>query len=151
MTIRVCSSQRDNNVLDHLHRVKWYYQDDLTTDFEIEHYISVLFLSLQFHIQKPEYIVTRLRNIKQYKVSIVLVYVDIQNYENYISEFVLFKCQVFLCFTNDEAAKYLSAIDLNAYRSTDIIKKKYSSQLYERKIEFLSKIPRINKNDAVYI
>ncbi|ELQ74779.1 Structure-specific endonuclease ERCC1-XPF, ERCC1 component, partial [Trachipleistophora hominis] len=148
MTIKVSTKQRGNNVLDHLNQVKWYYEDGLTTDFEIEHFISVLFLSLRFHSSKPEYIIARLNNLKEYKTNILLIYVDMHNYEEYMVEFVQFECQVFLCFGNDEAAKYLAAIDMNAHRSTEIIKHRYSFDLYERKIEFLAKIPKINKKDA---
>ncbi|ELA47375.1 DNA repair protein rad10 [Vavraia culicis subsp. floridensis] len=148
MAIKVNSNQRGNNVLDYLNQVKWYYEDGLTTDFEIENFISVLFLSLRFHLCKPEYIIARLNNLKEYRTSILLIYIDMHNYEEHMSEFVQFDCQIFLCFSNDEAAMYLAAIDVNAHRSTEIIKHRYSFDLHERKIEFLAKIPKINKKDA---
>lgn len=148
MTIKANSNQRGNNLLDNLHKVKWYFVDDLTTDYEINNYISVLFLSLKFHTYKPEFTITRINKIKNYKTSIILIYVDLKNYKEYLSEFVFLDHQFFLCFSNDEAAKYLMALDMNANRPIDIIKQKYSHDFYVKKTEFLCKYPRINKRDA---
>lgn len=148
MVIKVNSHQRGNNVLDFLTQVRWSFYDTLTTDYEIENFISVLFLSLRFHTQKPDYIFSRLNQLREYKVQILLILIDLQNYEEYLKEFVVLDHQIFYCFSNDEAAKYLAALDLNAHRSTDILKQKYSHDLDERKQEFIIKFPKLNKNDA---
>lgn len=148
MVIKVNSNQRGNNALDFLTQARWSFCEDLTTDYEIENFISVLFLSLRFHTSKPEYIISRLNQIRNYKVQIILILVDVRNYEEYLKEFVSFDQQIFYCFSNDEAAKYLVALDMNANRTTDILKQKYSQNHFERKQEFLSKFPQLNKNDS---
>lgn len=151
MAIKVNKHQEGNNVLGYLTQVRWSFYEDLTTDYEIENYISVLFLSLKFHTAKPEYIITRMNQLREYKVQILLVLIDIRNYEEYLKEFVCFDHQVFYCFSNDEAAKYLHALDINSNRPTDLLKQKYSQNLQERKREFLSKFPQLNKNDCLYL
>lgn len=148
MVIKVNSHQRGNNVLDYLTQVRWSFHDNLKTDYEIEDFISVLFLSLRFHSAKPEYIISRLNDLKPYKVQIIIILIDLRNYEEYLKEFVAFDQQIFYCFSNDEAAKYLISLDLNAKRSTDLLKQKYSQSHFERKQEFLSNFPQLNKNDC---
>ena len=148
MVIKVNAHQRGNNVLDYLTRVRWNFEENLTTDYEIENFISVIFISLRFHTAKPEYIIARLNELKDYKVCILLILVDIRNYEQYLKEFVCLDQQIFYCFSNDEAAKYLALLDLSANKSTDLLKKKYSQNHFERKQEFLSKFPKLNKNDS---
>ncbi|KRH93371.1 Structure-specific endonuclease ERCC1-XPF, ERCC1 component, partial [Pseudoloma neurophilia] len=147
MVIKVNAHQEGNNVLDHLTQVRWTFHDDLTTDYEIEDFISVLFLSLKFHTFKPEYIISRINGLKKYKVQILLILIDQKNYEDYLEEFVLFDQQIFYCFSNNEAAKYLLALDSNARKPADLLKPKYSQLQSERKQEFLSEFPSLNKND----
>lgn len=146
--IKISSKQKGNNVINFLTYSSFSYSENLSTDYEINDNISVLFLSLKFHCCKPEYIFKRINKLKPYNLSILLIFVDTKNYSDTLLEMQdrIQNLTIILGFTNEECARYLKAFDVNQNRSINIIRKK------EHKFDtFLESFPKINKTDTTCI
>ncbi|EEQ82008.1 hypothetical protein NCER_101359 [Vairimorpha ceranae BRL01] len=145
--IRINNKQRANSVISYLTDSSYTYVDNITTDYEINDTISVLFLSLRFHCAKPEYIYKRLNKLKPYKLSVILLYIDSDNYSSTLLEmFDKVESTLLLGFSNEECARYLKGLDINQNRSINVLRRKEES--YET---FLQCFPKINANDSISI
>ncbi|KAF9765078.1 Mating-type switching protein swi10 [Nosema granulosis] len=142
--IKINSLQKGNNLISHLSFSTFVYEDKLSTDYEINGSISVLFLSLRFHCCKPEYIYKRINKLKPYKVSILLLLVDSDNYSSTLLELhERVRITIIVAFSNEECARYLRGFDINANRSINLIRKKDSDHE-----TFLTSFKKLNKNDV---
>ncbi|WUR04084.1 Ercc1-like DNA excision repair protein [Vairimorpha necatrix] len=145
--IKINKKQYANNVISYLTDSSYSFIEDISTDYEINNTISVLFLSLRFHCTKPEYIYKRLNKLKPYKLSIVLLYVDSENFSSTLLElYDKLDATIILGFSNEECARYLKGLDINQNRSINVIRRKEES--YET---FLTSWPKINTTDSACI
>lgn len=144
--IRVNKNQRGNNLLDYL-KIPYSFTEEITTDYEVKNFISILFVSIKYHSINPEYLIMRNNSLKNYKIKILLILIDIPNYQDFLKDFIIFDFQIFYCLNNFEASKFISFFYKNANLSSDNLKQKYSLDKLERKKEFFKKFPKINKND----
>ncbi|EPR79464.1 Ercc1 DNA repair protein [Spraguea lophii 42_110] len=145
--ILVSTSQKGNGILNYITKSLWSYSPNIKSDYEVDGDISILFLSLRFHLCKPDYIYKKIK-IK-YNLKILLLLVDIPNYELLITELFEFcdfyDTTIILSYSNEEAARYIQSFDLNKKRTENIIQKKEG----DHKMRFLCGIPKITKEDAV--
>ncbi|KAM0686365.1 hypothetical protein COBT_002414 [Conglomerata obtusa] len=142
--IEVNDHQKGNNLLTYLTQSSWHYST-LTTDYQPQPQISILFLSLAFHISKPEYIHKRIKKI-QHKIKILMIKVDTQNYENILPEMhsiaFLYDHNLVVCFGNEECARYI-----NVFSKVD---SKSAERLRNQKDgidDFLKSFPKITIRD----
>lgn len=150
--IQVSIKQKGNNILEYLKDVKWSYNDKITTDYEINGIISIVFLSMRFHLCKPDYIYDKFKSQRKYKTQILLVLVDVLNYEKCSEELFFisneYNFTMILSFSNEEAGKYIKSF--SQQKNINLIRKK--SYTNEEKItEFFTSFPKINKSDAKQI
>ena len=143
--IKVSQLQRGNNLLNYLNVAGWHYDSSITADYEINYSTSILFLSLKFHACKPEYIYKRINNLKSSKLRILMVLIDVPNYNPSLQElFNMIPMTIVLCKNHDECAKYLKGFDIATKRSLDVLRRKETS------IDaFLEAFPRINSSNAL--
>lgn len=144
--IKVNSNQRGNNILPFLHKSIWHYEDTLTTDYEINDDISILFLSIRFHVAKPEYIHRRYKKLSKYKFNVLLVRVDSVNYESIMLELFdisnAYGSVMVVCFSDEECGNYFTAFNVKNKSFMKLRKKCDTAE------EFLKVIPKVNKNDV---
>lgn len=142
--IKINTLQKGNNLINHLIYSTYVFEDRLSTDYEINDSISVLFLSLRFHCCKPEYIYKRINKLKPYKLSILLLLVDSDNYNNTLLEILeRIDMTLVVAFSNEECARYLRGFDINASRSINLIRKKDFDHE-----TFLTSFRKLNKNNV---
>lgn len=142
--IKINMLQKGNNLINHLTYSTYVFEEKLTTDYEINDSISVLFLSLRFHCCKPEYIYRRINKLRPYKLSVLLLLVDSDNYNSTLLE-ILERTEMTLivAFSNEECARYLRGFDINANRSINLIRKKNFDHE-----TFLTSFKKLNKNNV---
>ena len=75
--ILVSRRQEGNPVLRHVRNVRWAYADDIVPDYVLGASTAALFLSLRYHLLRPDYIHARLKELgRAYRLRVVLVCVD---------------------------------------------------------------------------
>ncbi len=141
--MKVSNLQRGNSILKYLSKSIWHYDEKITCDYEINGSIAVLFLSLKYHSVKPEYILKRISKLKDYRMKLLLIHVDVPNYNSMICE--LYKIQpltVILCRNQEECAEYLKGFESTSVKSIEQVRNKESN------IEtFLQDIPKVTKSE----
>lgn len=123
---------------------------DIFPDFIYKN-ISIIFLSLQYHLCKPEYLHSKLHFSS--KKKFLLIFIDLKNYKNLIielqelaeiSNFILL-----LAFSENECGKFIDQIIKSSEMNLDYLRdKKINQNPFER---FLNSFPGINKTDAFNI
>lgn len=146
--IRVNSKQKGNNVLNYIKKSIWHFEESLNTDYEVNGSINMVFLSIRFHVCKPEYIHKKIKKIgKKYQNNILLIYIDTKNYEAIASEiFTISDLYNYTClfgFSDEECSTIISAFDTKN-TNFEILRKKESDPL----LKFLSSFPRVNTTDV---
>lgn len=150
--LQISVKQKGNNVIDFLKEIPWTFNETITTDYEINTSISIIFISIRFHLCKPEYIYKKIKSQRKYKVQVLLVLVDVKNYEKCTEELFYvadkYGFTMVLAFSNEEAGKYIKSFALP--KSINMIRKKPSSER-EQIVEFITAFPKFNKTDAVQL
>lgn len=140
-------NQLKNPLMKYIHRVPWQ-QGDIIPDFVMGQTICSLFLSIQYHSLHPKYIYERLDKLgSMYEVRILLLLVDTQQYEGVLKELsklaLTTDCTLVLCWSNEEAAKYLESYKIFETKPADSIMETNSCVA-----ECLSSVKKVNKTDA---
>lgn len=142
--IRVSNTQRGNGLLNHLGVYSWSYVSGTITDYEINYSVSVLFLSLKFHIFKPEYIYKKINKLQESKLKVLLVLIDVPNYNLSLQElFSTIPIVIILCKSFQECAYYIKGFDKATIRSIEGLRRRSSGVDI-----FLEAIPKLNKTDC---
>ncbi|KAL2144814.1 hypothetical protein VTI28DRAFT_8476 [Corynascus sepedonium] len=153
-TILVSPRQKGNPVLACLKSVPWEYSD-IPADYGLGQTTCALFLSLKYHRLHPEYIYTRIRNLRgKYNLRVLLTLVDIPNHEDALRELsktsLVNQVTVILAWSAAEAARYLEL-----YKSYEhvtgfaAIRGQQATGYAERLVEFVTVPRNVNKADAV--
>ncbi|ORD98478.1 ERCC1 [Hepatospora eriocheir] len=143
--IKVSSVQKGNVVISYLKQRNWQYDHNITCDYEINKTIGVLFLSLKYHVTKPEYVLKRLLKLnKSYRIKILMIHVDVPNYNSVIKP--LYDHQdvtIILCKNQEECVEYIKNFEKSNEGSSEILRNKESS--IER---FLLDIPKVTQSEV---
>lgn len=154
-TVVVSARQRGNRLLRELRNVTWRF-GDTAADFELGEGACALYLSLQFHLRKPSYIVERMKAVgRDYRLRVVLVSVDVEDCVGAIedlsglatrSEFTLV-----LTWSLKEAARYVETFKLYARKTAVAIREKVDDAYEDRLIDVLTTVRSVNKSDAAVL
>ena len=100
----------------------------MSEDYRINSGISVLFLSLAYHQQYPQYIRDRLcaiYNKRRHARRILLVKYDIDDQNNIINQIYIdcanFETTCILCWSDEEAAQYLYTFKIYENKSDTML------------------------------
>lgn len=145
--IKVNRVQEGNGLLKCLNRTSWVYNSEISCDYEINESVSVLFLSLKYHASKPEYIFKRIRKNKEYKVNVVLIQLDVPNFNFTLQELYRdIPYIMVLSRNNEESANYIRSLDLANVKSINTIRNKEAGV-----DNFLGEIPVTNITDVTIV
>ncbi|AEO58875.1 hypothetical protein MYCTH_2306581 [Thermothelomyces thermophilus ATCC 42464] len=152
-TILVSPRQKGNPVLACLKSVPWEYSD-IPADYGLGLTTCALFLSLKYHRLHPEYIYTRIRNLRgKYNLRILLTLVDIPNHEDALRELsktsLVNDVTVILAWSAAEAARYLELYKSYEHAGFAAIRGQQATSYAERLVEFVTVPRNVNKADAV--
>lgn len=152
-SILVSPRQKKNPVLTCLKSMPWELSD-IPADFVLGLTTCALFLSLKYHRLHPDYIDTRIANLKgRYNLRVLLTMVDIDNHEESLRELskksLVSNVTLILCWSAAEAARYLELYKSYEHANFAAIRGQQASSYAERLVEFVT-VPRsVNKSDAV--
>ncbi|KAL6779001.1 RAD10 [Auxenochlorella protothecoides x Auxenochlorella symbiontica] len=77
--VLVSKRQEGNPVLRHMRNVRWQF-GDIVPDYLAGPNTAILFLSLRFHLLKPEYIYGRMKALQRaYRLRVLLCHVDTED------------------------------------------------------------------------
>ena len=115
-------------------RFQYVLVDDpqMPEDYEVNDRVSVLFLSLKYHIAYPLYIVGRLEELyrmRRNKNRILLVLADHPDDQNTINSLTLqclkFEVTLILCWSFEEAAQYMQTMKSYENKTQTLLEGKY--------------------------
>lgn len=140
-------NQVKNPLMKCIHRIPWQ-QDDIVPDFVMGRTVCSLFLSIRYHSLHPHYIYERLDKLGSlYEVRVLLLLIDTQQYEGILKELsklaLTAGCTLVLCWSYEEAAKYLESYKIFETKPADPIMEANSCAT-----ECLSTVKKVNKTDA---
>ena len=112
--IIVSRRQEGNPILKHVRNVRWQY-GDIVPDYLLGQSTAALFLSLRYHLLRPTYIFSRMKELgRAYRLRVLLVYVDTEDSVEPLSAVTLAAVGndfTLLCgFTAAECARYLETL-----------------------------------------
>ena len=146
-------NQVRNPVMKHVHRVPWE-QGDIISDFVMGRTVCGLFLSVRYHSLHPNYVHERLNALGSlYEVRVLLVLIDSQQYQNVLKELsqlaITAQCTLMLCWSNEEAAKYLESYKIFENKPADILMEQQAENDVSSCIaDSLTSIKKVNRTDA---
>ena len=112
--ITVSRRQQGNPLLKYIRNVRWQY-GDIIPDYVLGQSTAALFLSLRYHLLKPEYVHTRMKELpKSYRLRILLVHVDTEDAVEPLAQVTRAAIgndfTLFCGFNNAECARYLEIL-----------------------------------------
>lgn len=112
--ITVSKRQQGNPLLKYIRNVRWQY-GDIIPDYLLGQTTAALFLSLRYHLLKPEYVHSRMKELpKSYRLRVLLVHVDTEDAVEPLAQVTraaIGNDFTLLCgFSNAECARYLETL-----------------------------------------
>ncbi|KAL7421037.1 ssDNA endonuclease and repair protein rad10 [Cryptotrichosporon argae] len=126
---------------------------DIVADYQVGAHNGILFLSLKYHRLHPEYIHQRIEKMRgSYNVRIMLVLCDITEHQESLRELakiaIVNHYTVFVAWSNEEAAQYLTTFKAYEHKSADTLKERVH-QTYPHQLEHvLTSGRKVNKSDT---
>lgn len=150
--LHVSNKQRGNAVLKLIRNVPYTFSS-MVPDFICGSNRCALFLSLKYHNLHPAYIHHRISELKtDFVLRILLCLVDIEDNAAVLLSLnkiaVLNNLTFLLCWSNEEAARYLETF--KAYESKDAssIQKREKDNFIDQVADVLTTVRSINKTDS---
>ena len=150
--ITVSRRQQGNPVLKHIRNVRWQF-GDIIPDYVAGQSTAVLFLSLRYHLLKPEYIFVRMKELgRSFRLRVLLVQVDTEDAAEPLS--VVTRAAIgnhftLICgFNAAECARYLEILKSYEKKPAETIKKDLGSDYASRATSALTAVRGVNKTDV---
>ena len=145
--------QRGNPVLSHIKNVGWEFTKEIVPDFVLG-YTCVVFLSIRYHLLKPNYIDLRLRELGQtFRVRVLLVHIDDDNNLKALHEInkicFIREMTMIVCWSNQEGARYLETLKLYENKGSTSIQEKVETEVVPQLNKVLTTVRSVNKTDVM--
>ncbi|OCF56284.1 DNA excision repair protein ERCC-1 [Kwoniella mangroviensis CBS 10435] len=146
------SVQKRNPVLGSIKNVSVEI-GDIVADYQVGAHNGVLFLSLKYHRLHPEYIHQRIEKMKgNYNLRIILVLCDVAEHQQSLRELnkiaIINEYTVFVAWSNDEIAQYLTCFKSFEHKSADSLKERIQQTYHDQLQHVLTSGRKVNKTDA---
>ncbi|WVQ93045.1 hypothetical protein IAU59_000109 [Kwoniella sp. CBS 9459] len=144
--------QRRNPVLGSIRNVGIEI-GDIVADYQVGAHNGVLFLSLKYHRLHPEYIHQRIEKMKgSYNLRIILVLCDVNEHQQSLRELtkiaIINEYTVFVAWSNEEVAQYLTCLKAFEHKSADSLKERVQQTYHDQLQHVLTSGRKVNKTDA---
>lgn len=151
--ILVSLRQKGNPLLQHVRNVRWQYADILP-DYQMGAGTCALFLSLRFHLLKPEYVHHRIKQLQRgYRLRIILCNVDIEDVVEALSQVtraaVLNDCTLICAFSVQECARYLETFKSFETKPADAIQGRVEEDYLSRLNAAITTIRGVNRTNVL--
>ena len=165
-SLRVSQSQKGNPVLKYIRNVHWHFMpaDDAfgaTADYMLGQSTAALFLSLRFHLLKPEYIHARMKALRAASKSnvsgalrsrVLVVQVDTDDPTVPLAQVtkaaIHNEFTLFCGFSAAECARYLETLKSYENKPAESIQKDLGSDYESRVASVLTVVRGVNKTDS---
>ncbi|EKX74171.1 DNA repair protein rad10, putative [Theileria equi strain WA] len=153
----IISPRQRRNPLVKCFRNITFVESDIPADFMISPEISVLFLSLKYHRLHSNYIIERIKSIRQHKIPnlFILCQVDIAEFANILNQLTVhtftYGYKILLSWNCHESAAVIEILKLNYYKGIEILNKKETKTHFETVCDMISSVRSINSSDASLI
>lgn len=139
--------------MNHVNNVKWKITKAIIPDFVFSDLGCIYFLSVRYHLQKPEYIANRIKGIpSKYTHRILLVLVDSDDHADALKELNIVcisnNMTLLLAWSNREAARYIETFKAYENKSPDIIRERPKESYKQIAVECLTTIRYISTTNA---
>ena len=146
-------NQKGNSVLGYIKAVRWKY-GNISADYMVGASTGVLFLSIKFHLLRPRYIRRRLAEIVgKYSLPVLLTIVDEPSPADTIQALtslcIANHVTMLLCWSNQEAARYLETFKSYENKKATTIREQVSESYSSQLADFLTTIRSINRRDSL--
>lgn len=140
-------------MLRHMRNVRWQY-GDIMPDYQLGGTSCALFLSLRFHLLKPEYIHHRIKQLqKSYKLRIILCHVDVDDVVEALGTVtraaLLNDCTLFCAFSVQECARYLETFKSFETKPADAIQGRVEEDYLSRLQAAMTTVRGVNRTDVL--
>ncbi len=151
-TVLVHPAQSKNPVLKHIKKVDLKISSNIKADF-VMGTTCALFLSLKFHMLKPDYIAGRLAPLKlQYRTRVLLILMDIEDPSQPLFEATKLASTnnftVILSWSEEEAGRYVETLKLFEGKPATSIKHKTEQDNFSVLHDALTTVRGVNKRDV---
>ncbi|KAI8113232.1 hypothetical protein M9435_003236 [Picochlorum sp. BPE23] len=151
--IVVSPRQKGNPVLKFIRNVHWQY-GDILPDYMLGQSIVGLFLSLRYHLLKPEYIHGRMKALRAsgYRNRVLIVQVDTEDATVPLAQVtkaaISNEFTLFCGFNAAECARYIETLKSYEKKPAESIQKDLGSDYASRASSVLTSVRGVNKTDA---
>mmetsp|Transcript_7670 Transcript_7670/g.11560 ORF Transcript_7670/g.11560 Transcript_7670/m.11560 type:complete len:298 (+) Transcript_7670:73-966(+) len=149
------SRQKGNPLLKEIRHVKVVYMKDIVPDFIVGASACVMFISVRFHMLKPEFLSRRLAELKtvQFRLRVLLCLVDNDDHREAMHAINLAairsECTLILAHSSREAARFLECFKAYEHNNGAAIKEKIDKDHISKLTDILTTIKPLNKTDVV--
>ena len=146
--------QRGNGLLRHLRHVRWGYAAELVPDYQVGQAACALYLSLRYHLLKPEYIGFRARQLHgAFRLRVLLCLVDVDDPVRPLGEVTKLAVRenfTLLCaWSHEEAARYLETLKAYEHKPADALRERVAADYLSRLTAALTQVRGVNKTDVL--
>ncbi|KAK9820143.1 hypothetical protein WJX72_006617 [[Myrmecia] bisecta] len=151
--ILVNNRQEGNPLLRHIRNVRWQYAD-IVPDYQLGNSTCALFLSLRFHLLKPEYIHHRIRELQRsFRLRVLLCHVDVEDVvrplEQVTKAALLNDCTLICAWSPEECARYLETYKAYETKPADSIQGRTDEDYFSRLNAAFTTVRGVNKTDVL--
>ncbi|CAM9313930.1 unnamed protein product [Discosporangium mesarthrocarpum] len=152
--LQVNPRQRGNPILKFVRNVPYEITPGLLADFIVSPTACVLFISLTFHLLRPDYLVQRIKSLAMhYTLRVLLCMVDVEDNVQPLLEMnkitVLNDFTLVLAWTPQEAARYLETYKAFEQKSSASIQEKVDTDFLAKLQDCLGTVRSLNKSDVL--
>ncbi|EFJ42870.1 hypothetical protein VOLCADRAFT_33669, partial [Volvox carteri f. nagariensis] len=145
--------QQGNPVLKHIRNVRWQFAD-IVPDYQLGQNTAALFLSLRYHLLRPDYILHRIKEQQRmFRLTVLLVHVDVDDVVKPLGEVtraaVVGDCTLVCGWTPEECARWLETYKSYESKPASSIQERVEPDYVSRLAAVLAGSVRgINRTDA---
>jgi len=149
----VHNRQKGNPVLQHVRNVRWQIAR-IAPDFVLGADACAVYISMRFHLLHPDYLVSRISEVKsrrEFRLRVLLVEKDIDDTTSLPLLTSLAAANGFtvvLCWSKQEAARYLETYKLYERRSAYTIQERADAGYMPKLEDAMTTIRSVNKRDV---
>ncbi|KAL4426156.1 hypothetical protein ABPG77_007438 [Micractinium sp. CCAP 211/92] len=151
--IIVSRRQNGNPVLKYIRNVRWQFADNVVPDFLLGKETACLFLSLRYHLLKPEYIHSRIKELQRsFRLRLILCHVDTEDAVEPLAQVTraaIGNDFTLICgWSNQECARYLETFKSYENKPAEVIQKDLGTDYLSRINAALTTVRGVNRTDV---
>ncbi|KAL0055174.1 hypothetical protein WJX82_008233 [Trebouxia sp. C0006] len=149
--IFVSKRQEGNPVLKHIRNVRWQFAD-IIPDYQLGQNACAVFLSLRFHLLKPEYVHHRIKELQRsFRLRLLICHIDVEDVVEPLAQVIkaaLLNEITLICgWSPEECARYLETYKSYETKPADAIQGRTDEDYISRLNSALTTVRGVNKTD----